>query len=289
MIALIKWIGPIFLLINSMCLYCQQPFVHFTFNGNANDISGFNNHGRLIGNIVPTSDRFGNPCGALLFNGIDAFIEVPDSQLLRSPGNALSVTAWVRFERNISTINPDRKWLTLICKGDKIIETPDNPQYRVQFFQSKNQSTISLNTEITEYDYNFKQHEFEYGRWTFIALVYDGREISVFINNNKVWSYPYSNKLIMNNSPLHIAKDIPGATEYFSGAIDDLRIYNVALSDNQVLKLFNEFSPINISDDFALKCTPEYVVNSGINNCSAIVTFPDPDIEVYCGNVFKTD
>lgn len=47
-----------------------DPVAHYPFSGDANDISGYGNHGVLSGSIpVLTEDRFGNPNSAFQFGG----------------------------------------------------------------------------------------------------------------------------------------------------------------------------------------------------------------------------
>ena len=43
---------------------------YYPFDGDANDGSGNNNHGRLFGDVALTEDRSGNPNGAYRFDGI---------------------------------------------------------------------------------------------------------------------------------------------------------------------------------------------------------------------------
>ena len=52
---------------------------HYTFTGNANDVSGNGNHGVALNGATLTTDRFGNPNGAFAFDGIDDHIVVNDS------------------------------------------------------------------------------------------------------------------------------------------------------------------------------------------------------------------
>ena len=137
--------------------FSQNLIEYYPFDNNVKDISGNNNNGIIYGDLKPAIDRFGNYCGALFFNGVNGYIEVPNSKSLTSISNKISVTCWLKLEKNQT--HPLDKWLTLICKGQEIIETNINPQYRVQIFQSDKQSTISVNTEFTEFDNNFKKRQ----------------------------------------------------------------------------------------------------------------------------------
>ena len=129
--------------------YCQKLIAHYPFDNSTSDISGNKNDGKIFGGVTVTADRFGNPCGALNFNGTDGYIEVPNSISLQSPILSFSATCWFKIE-NLPLLNGIR-WLTLICKGNQSLESISNPQYRVQTFQSALQSTISINTDFTEY------------------------------------------------------------------------------------------------------------------------------------------
>lgn len=51
---------------------------YYPFNGNANDESGSGNHGTVHGPILNT-DRFGAAGNAYDFDGLDDYIEIPDS------------------------------------------------------------------------------------------------------------------------------------------------------------------------------------------------------------------
>jgi hypothetical protein len=67
----------------------------YLFNGDANDLSGNNNHGNLFGATLST-DRFGNTGGAYSFNGSSQYIEVPNSTSISSPAARLTTVFWVQ-------------------------------------------------------------------------------------------------------------------------------------------------------------------------------------------------
>jgi len=47
---------------------------YYPFNGNANDESGYGNHGTIHGGVTLTADRHGNPNSAYRFNGTNGYI-----------------------------------------------------------------------------------------------------------------------------------------------------------------------------------------------------------------------
>ena len=261
----------------------QNLVAYFPFNNNALDYSGFNNNGMLFGTIISAVDRFGNPCGALKFNGVDSYIEVPNSVTLQSISKAFSVTCW--FKIDSLPFQNDYKWLTLICKGKHSLESDNNPQYRVQTFQSNLQSTISINTDFTEYDYNHKNHPLERGKWNFYAVTYDGNVIKAFLNNARIWEFPYSKNLTNNTESMYIGRDDPGSTELFCGSLDDLRIYSSGLSDSEVLSIYNNIGLIYPEDEFTIDCPGNEQFVAEKNLCSAIVNYKGPVIDINCNSV----
>lgn len=270
-------------LISTICFYSnsQDLLLHLNCNINPYDISRYNNNGKIIGGVTSTVDRFGNQCGAFSFNGIDGYIEIPNSTSLEKITQKMSVTFWYKLKKN-NKLNKFN-WLTILCKGIGIIETPSNPQFRFQTFQSDIQSTISLNSEFTEFDTNFNNHLYEIDKWCFYSITWDGKIVQCFINTNKIWEFPYHNDLIPNKDPLHIGKDIPGSVEYFLGDLDDIRIYNEKLTVNKLKELYHDQSEAEFEDDFILKCPKDIKSYTDYDECTAKIKYLNPVVIEKCG------
>jgi hypothetical protein len=270
----------------------QSPIAYYKFDNNTTDYSGNNNDGVIRGMVKPTTDRFGNPCGALLFDGQTGFIEVPSSSSLESPSSALTIAVWYK----LSDVAGPAKWLTAVCKGIGSSEL-QNPQYRLQVQQtpgfasticrnSNGSSTISINTAFTKCDDNFFQHSFEADKWCFYAVVYDGTKVSAYMNDAKVFEQAYSGGFAYNNSPLHIGLDEPGLTEYFSGALDDLRIYAQALTESEILNLYNDQQGASKDvEEFTLEAPGNIKAFAPGSGCAANVNFKEPAAISLCSPV----
>lgn len=204
----------------------------YLMNADARDVAGSSNHGDIIGKVVPTEDRFGNECGAMYFDGSTGFISVPNSKSLSSPSDEITIAAWVKI--NDGAAFADLKWMTICCKSDLPEETDNSPHYRLQ----STIVTVSVNTDFTE---ELKQ-PFEFDTWYFYASTYDGHSIKAYLNGIKIMDMPYYTEFEPNNLPLEIGRDVPGVMEYFHGSMDDLRIYNRALSSKEIQSLFWDLS-----------------------------------------------
>ena len=270
----------VFILIELNVL-AQNPIANYKFDNEATDVSGNNNNGKIFGGVSAAEDRFGNPCGALNFNGVDGYIEVLTSPSLENVTNQFSASCWFKIHKNAST---NLNWLTLFCKAINDVEAPDNPQYRVQILQSLKQSTISINSDFTEMDDNFRSHLFEYDKWCFYSLVYNGNTVTTFLDGKEIWSFPYSKAFVVNNQPLLIAKDVPGSTEFFCGALDDLKIYDKAISPRKIMDEYNEYRPMKTDNEFELSCTKDINTNTDLHHCGAFVNYTDPSLLSNCGN-----
>lgn len=270
----------VLLLLISAPVSAQKNILHLPMAGHAEDLSSEKNHGTILGGVTPTEDRFGNPCGALNFNGTNGFISIPHSASLNSIRKQFSLSTWIKLDPYTNSEN--LRWLTLICKGEFSEERADMPHYRVQVFQGNTQSTVSINTEFTENDWEFKNHNLEYNKWYHIALTYDGSKVRFYIDANLVWTNPYNQKLTQNSSPVNIGRDIPGATEFFKGSMSDMRLYDGVLNKNQIYQLFANSESYGYDKSMAFSCPKNQIVHTEPGKCYAIASLPPPTAESPC-------
>ena len=275
-------------LLVSVAGHGQRLLAHYPLDGQvAVDASGNRNDGVWHGGVSATTDRFGAPCSALHFNGRDGYVEVPSSRSLRGLSQQFTATTWCRLDPMAPGV---MRWLTLLCKGEGATETPANPQFRVQVLQAPlvKQSTVSINSEFTEFDTNFTAHPIPVGTWFFYALTYDGTTVRTYQNGVEVFAFAYQGKLGANDLPLFIGRDAPGALEFFTGSLDELRLYEGALTPAQVLQQFNSPAPQQVAADFILEGPARRTVDAAPGQCSAVVNFALPAASSPCGPVTVT-
>lgn len=204
---------------------------NYLFNGDATDQTRYSNNGQERGNFEYGMDRFGNPCGAIYLDGTSAYVSVPSSRSLESPSREFSVTTWFKIDKSQAL---NFKWLSVVCKSNMAKEKDASPHYRCQITSK----TVSINTDFTEKNITIMDADV----WYHYALVYDGNAVTVYLNGNKYWSYPYSSRLKSNSMPMDIGRDVPGNLEFFFGALDEVRVYNRGLNDAEVSAIFNDQS-----------------------------------------------
>jgi len=203
----------------------------YPFSGNTLDQSGFNNHGTNYGATL-TTDRFGNPNSAYSFNGVNNYISVPNSASLTSPLNNLTLLFWV----NITAWSPyfTQNYASVISKSNSATDC----QYRATLSDLGISQINNLNFwTISSTTNNLNQ-------WYFFAVVINGTNLKLYRNgilidqNSSPATFPFNNV-----NSLNIGKDDPGFTDYFSGKIDDIRIYNRTLNLTEINEIFN-YQPV---------------------------------------------
>jgi hypothetical protein len=124
--------------------------------------------------------------------------------------------------------------------------------------------------------------------WTFVAATYDGSLMKIYINAGLDKTYPWTGGMDTNNGrPLTIGKNnfYPWSEEFwFEGAIDEVRLYNYALSQQQIkedMGLGGNKISLTPSTGFAATT----VVGSGFSNNSRITItwdgMPIPTVPTY--------
>ena len=81
--------------------------------------------------------------------------------------------------------------------------------------------------------------------WSYLAETYDGSTIRLYVNGTQVGSLAASGAVLSSTSPLQIGGDSLFG-QYFSGLIDEVRVYNVALSAAQIQS--DMTTPVGSSD-----------------------------------------
>ncbi len=193
----------------------------YPFNGNAFDESGNGNHGVNYGATL-TTNRFGLTNKAFYFNS--NYIEVANSASLRSPVTSMTIAFWT----NISQW--DQNSAGFLAKSN----TSAFGQY----------GAIANNDPYIQFDLGGKYvrltRYLATNRWYFVCLRWDGQEVKLYLNETLYDSASFTGTVTPDNFPLILGKHTSGGVRYLNGKLDDVRIYNRALTNAEILRLYNE-------------------------------------------------
>jgi hypothetical protein len=219
-------------------LIAQQLVAYYPFNGNALDESGNGNNGTVVGATL-TTDRFGNANSCYQFVGWPTsghdYIQVPPSQTL-ALGSAATFCAWV-YNGASGGIYILKKRVYLV-DGD----------YQLAGDETFVQSRITL-ASGQPVECRITSTGLPIGAWTHVAGVFDGQSLSTYVNGQLRGTVNTSGTIRDNGYPLYIGADYNSPGGWFNGRIDEVRIYNRALSGVQITSLVCDGS------------TPEWVLN----------------------------
>lgn len=211
---------------------------YYPFNGNANDASG-NNNNPVFNNATLTTDRFGNPSSAYLFNGINNYMQIPNSPSLNTTGQ-ISVAAWVKVNG----------FYQGACHGNNILMKGDNDpvtgMYLLRFDDYG--YTNAQNCAIPAPDV---AHQNFYGKGTnlppngYTPFITTGQWISVVYTNDGTTARLYVDCQLKITTPgsysftntydLFLGRlNHPSYPYWFNGVMDEIRIYDRALNVDEI-------------------------------------------------------
>jgi hypothetical protein len=215
------------------------PVAYYPFNGNADDESG-NGHNPTENGATLTEDRFGNANSAYHFDGYQEII-VPHSDELNIVGD-MTISTWFNSEGPplFSTAH------TIITKRTSDVHAnfpyllAINYQYNIP---SDYKKPIFVSASSGTLQYLQSSHDITNNTWNYIACTISGTNLKIFLNNDLVLNTTIDNQLRAGNTfPLLIGSgarsDKPA--EQFVGKLDDIRIYNRALTEEEIQALYNE-------------------------------------------------
>lgn len=210
-------------------------FAYYPFNGNTSDSSGHGRHGMNI-DVSYTNDRFGHNYSAAMFNGNTAYVLLPFNS--RQFGNAVSITAWVYRLKTSKGVNI-QGIVSNDLQSDRGVllgALPGSNGFTVSVFNTEGSQAFCNNYTIPE------------GTWHFVALTYDGLQVIAYINGLFANSAALSGSM-KGDELFSIGRDIYSETtgRYWGGKIDDVRFYDHALSEAEILDLYN--LPDGLADD----------------------------------------
>ena len=216
----------------------------------------------LNGTISGASWVTGKNGNALSFNGVNNLVTVPAS-------NLLNLTTGMTLEGWVYPTNSSSKWGCVLMK-----ETSGFYAYAL-YVSPANRPTVFIVI-------NGSEHGFEVpttlatNTWSHLAATYDGTTLNVYVNGVLAGSESLATTIPVSSGALRIGGNSIWATEYFTGIIDNIRIFDRALTNDEIqgdmnTPVWNVPAPLALS---GLSLAPASLV--GGNSSIATVTLSAP-------------
>ena len=180
------------------------------------DASGNANTGTLSGATWSTAGRYG---GALAFDGTSAWVTVPDAAVLDLT-TGMTLEAWV-YASSVGA------WRTVLMK-----ETANGFSYGLDASDTNRRPSawIRRTADIGATGTS----AFPANSWVHLAATYNGSTLILYLNGSPVVTRAITGAIVTSSQPLRIGGAAPYVGENFAGRIDEVRIYNRALTASEI-------------------------------------------------------
>jgi glucose/arabinose dehydrogenase/predicted phage tail protein len=177
------------------------------------DASGNANTGTITA-AAWTQGRYGN---GLSFNGINSMVQVAASASLNLT-SGMTLSAWVQPTASQSS------WRTIVQK-----------QSDAYFLHASSEAPLRPaggGTMGGDVNYVIGPTAIPVNTWTHVALTYDGATLRLYVNGTQVATRAAGGSIQTTTNPLWIGSNTYG--ERFQGLIDEVRVYNRALTPTEI-------------------------------------------------------
>lgn len=234
-----KSVGIFFIFISISLVSQSQSLsegllLHYSFSGNANDNSGNNFDGTVYGASL-TTDRFGIPNSAYYFDGVDDFIEFPNSNILK-PDLPVSISMYVKRE-------------DLGADNCVLFNTSFEDNRSCGVYANIQNSTTKYSVAYGDGTYGYgPDYRRSYNSnsiidttsWQFVVFVIeDTNNMRIFVNCHEFAGdfSGFGNTLVYSDSAGSIGRhdqDMHLEPYYFKGKIDEFTYWDRALNYNDI-------------------------------------------------------
>ncbi len=195
--------------------------------GRVTDNTPYSNHG-FANNISFTSDRHSSSNKAMVFNGSDSGVTIDDFPLIFE--GSVSLSAWVYYNDdsrgiifgNYNTFND--------------INFEKHTSRRLRLYWNRG--------EVNAYSHD---NAITLNEWNHIVIIRNKEDdqVEFWVNGelNRIYEESAGSDISNVSRTFRIGRDSRTGLTVTNGNIDDLRIYNRALSEQEISQLYNSYKP----------------------------------------------
>jgi Concanavalin A-like lectin/glucanases superfamily/Galactose oxidase-like, Early set domain/Bacterial Ig domain len=181
------------------------------------DVSGKSHNGTLVGGTAWTTA--GHAGNGLTFDGVNDMVTVANAADLSLTG-AGTIEAYVRPTATGA-------YRTAVIK-----ELPGDLAYALYSNDDTNRASAWLRIG-SSYPNAHSTQQVPLNAWTHLAMTYDAITLKLFVNGTQVASVPASGAAVSSTGPLRFGGNSVWG-EWFRGTLDDIRLYDRALSAAEI-------------------------------------------------------
>jgi hypothetical protein len=221
----------------------------------AYDSAGENN-GQLVNGPIWT-DGYVN--GGVSFDGIDDYVNVANNPNLNITGD-ITISAWVYFERGGTGEDGSEQVIVAKTVNNGAFNNPFD--FRTSI--SAEPSLTLVRADATGHDYVYSTQTMSIQQWHHVLVKVENNVPDFYVDGNVTGKTveSFTRTPTGNTNPVLIGRRDDGL--YFNGVIDDVRIYNIALSAEEIQQLYQDGQSYRTSNpnpaDGATNVEPDVVL-----------------------------
>ncbi|KAA8784353.1 DUF4959 domain-containing protein [Paenibacillus amylolyticus] len=233
-----------------------DPVVHYSFDANSvngttlNDISGNGHHATLVGGaMINEENHIGKTGASLELNGSTGYVKLPDNLIQSLNLEKATFSTWVQMDKNQA--------------NQRIFD------FASETYRQVNRNTMYLSTQgdtgslefavVTPFTEKFSNDSTRLGAdykyalrnagllptktWQHVAITMDEFEAVLYVNGQEVKrssTFNVEPRMLLETTMNYIGKSRNSSDRLFAGKLDDFRIYNRALSAEEIAALADE-------------------------------------------------
>jgi hypothetical protein len=211
----------------------RDPVAWWKFDETAGAETAASSAGKLSARVRGAAQwqPAGRDGGALELDGISGFLDCGDSARFDF-SNGLTISLWVNprdFKKGVQTLiakGNDTWRIQSAGKTGKLTFALSGPQP-----SGKERRTLSVTSKEPLAD----------DRWHHVVAVYDGRRMALYLNGELQDSGTATGRVALTTEPLWLGNNAAARGQFFSGALDDARLYGRGLSDAEIKALYRSY------------------------------------------------
>ena len=216
-------------------LYISNLVAYYPFNSNTNDISGNVYNGTPTGSPTLATDRFGVANKAYSFDGIDDFVEIPTA--VTSGLTQFSIQLWIKGNETGTNAT--------FWRNPTIFGVESSSAGSCDLGITTNSGNLGYwHGLVSGVDKNFTStNNISDNTWHSVTLTNDGTTALLYLDNALISASSTPTGQALLNTSFYIGAGHVTQSAiilYHRGIIDDVRVYNKALSTPEINALYHE-------------------------------------------------
>lgn len=200
--------------------------LYYPMNANANDASGNGLNGTMIGGVTAVTDRFGNPGGALQFNGTNGYIDAPDGVYFG--GGDFTLSCWVKA-------NTYAGWSRVFDFGNGA--SNNNVLMAITNGTTGRPATETYNGTVSGGQITSGAVQTGTNIWSFLVYTFSAGTGRVYKDGVQIASGTQTAPPSVLRTMCYIGRSNWAGDAYANAAFDEFRIYNRQLSSLEILNM----------------------------------------------------